>query len=141
MKIALISNSLLLDRSLEIYLKDYITSYKQCDFVVSTEKIEQSDKPVFLIGDYEDSNLKKPFTKEILLERLESFFLKLQKQDPKTQNTEIANNQKWQEIVQQSIKTESSNTNLTLQDKLEEILRRYAKEIEETIKEHIKNEK
>lgn len=140
MKIALISNSLLLDRSLEMYLKDYLTSYKSCDFVVATEKIEQTDKPVFLIGDYEDSNLKKPFTKEILLQKLESFYTKIQSNND-NKYEEVQPSQKWQELVQNSLKTENNDANQTLQDKLEDILRRYAKEIEETIIEHMKNEK
>lgn len=72
MKIALICDSLLLDRSLEMYLKEHLTSYKLCDFVVATQKVE-SQKPVFLIGDFEGANLKIPFTREILLQELEAF--------------------------------------------------------------------
>lgn len=72
MKIALICDSLLLDRSLEMYLKEYLTSYKLCDFVVATQPME-SQKPVFLIGDFEGANLKIPFTREILMQELESF--------------------------------------------------------------------
>ena len=61
MKIALISDSLLLDRTLEMYLKDYLTSYKLCDFVVAPQPVD-SQQPVFLIGEYENANLHKPFT-------------------------------------------------------------------------------
>ena len=80
MKIALISDSLLLTKSLEMYLRDYLTSYKMCDFIVATEPIEV-DKPVFLISDSVDANLNKPFTKEILLEKLESFYLQIDNQE------------------------------------------------------------
>lgn len=72
MKIALICDSLLLDRSLEMYLREHLTSYKLCDFVVATQPVE-SQKPVFLIGDFQRANLKIPFTREILLQELESF--------------------------------------------------------------------
>ncbi|PZT48878.1 hypothetical protein B6S12_00860 [Helicobacter valdiviensis] len=74
MKIALISDSQLLNRSLEIYLKDYLTSYKLCDFIVTTKPME-ANKPIFLIGDYEEAHLKKPFTKELLLQKLQAFYL------------------------------------------------------------------
>ena len=73
MKIALISDSLLLGKTLEMYLKDYLTSCKACDFVVATQPID-SQKPVFLIGEYENANLNKPFTKEVLLEKLRIFY-------------------------------------------------------------------
>lgn len=79
MKIALISDSALLDRSLEIFLGEYLTSYKNADFIVAT-KAQESTKPVFLVGDYEDANLKKPFTREQLVNACEEFFIKIKRE-------------------------------------------------------------
>ncbi|MDE6959179.1 MAG: hypothetical protein K2O80_06545, partial [Helicobacter apodemus] len=88
MKIALISNSLLLTKSLEIYLRDYLTSYKMCDFIVATEPME-ANKPVFLIGDFSETNLNSHFTKEIILEKLESFYWQINHQEDLQQENSL----------------------------------------------------
>lgn len=144
MKIALICDSLLLDRSLEMYLKEYLTSYKLCDFVVATQHVE-SQKPVFLIGDMEGAHLKIPFTKELLLKELESFYHALKGGEadievitPKSAEREIeeikARNHTSANIAQPLDSTPPNDLNA----KIEAILRRYAKEIEETILEHLR---
>ncbi|MBX7490394.1 hypothetical protein [Helicobacter turcicus] len=149
MKVALICDSLLLDRSLEMYLKEYLTSYKMCDFVVATQHVE-SQKPVFLIGDMEGAQLKIPFTKELLLKELESFYhlLKGGKNESLSAEREIedikALNHTSASIAESldSIVLERENLDSTfssdLSAKIEEILKRYAKEIEITILEHFK---
>lgn len=152
MKIALICDSLLLDRSLEMYLKEYLTSYKMCDFVVATQPVE-SQKPVFLIGNMEGAHLKIPFTKELLLKELESFYHALNEESknvifPRLEREieEIrAFNQTSASIVEPfKIPKQAENMNLDsniLEDlniKLETILRRYAEEIKEAILEHLK---
>lgn len=155
MKIALICDSLLLDRSLEMYLKEYLTSYKLCDFVVATQPVE-SQKPVFLIGDFEGANLKIPFTRELLLQELDSFYQALkgsslndtmaqEMRDIKAMNTTSASFMESMESKSQSPNTRTQNTpeiplisqDSTLNAKLEDILRRYAQEIEAAILEHL----
>lgn len=157
MKIALICDSLLLDRSLEMYLKEYLTSYKLCDFVVATQPVE-SQKPVFLIGDFEGANLKIPFTRELLLQELDSFYQALkgsslndtmvqEMRDIKAMNTTSASFMESMESKSQSPNTRTQNTpeiplisqDSTLNAKLEDILRRYAQEIEAVILEHLRD--
>ncbi|MDD6055648.1 MAG: hypothetical protein SOW25_06115 [Helicobacter sp.] len=165
MKIALICDSLLLDRSLELYLKEYLTSYKLCDFVVATQSVE-SKKPVFLIGNFEGANLAIPFTKEILLRELESFYqkIKIESQNEKAYISSITPDLSTQDSAQQAESqaidfttqptqptfiaqptqniqaqtTQIPQNSPELNKKLEEILRRYAKEIQSTILEHFK---
>ncbi|WP_299546034.1 hypothetical protein [uncultured Helicobacter sp.] len=144
MKIALICDSLLLDRSLEMYLKEYLTSYKACDFVVATQPVE-SQKPVFLIGDMEGAHLKIPFTKELLLQELESFFAALKSGvDTETENRvtpklerEIEEIRALNQTSANIIEPLDSALSKDLNVKLEAILKRYAKEIEAAILEHL----
>ena len=72
MKIALACQSVLLEKSLEIFLKSYITPYKQCDFVISDKEIE-IDKPLFQIAN-DDSDLVMPFSKSALILKVEKFY-------------------------------------------------------------------
>ena len=142
MKIALISDSLLLDRTLEMYLNDYLTSSKICDFVVATQPVD-SQKPVFLIGEYENANLPKPFTKEILLQALEAFFLQIrgeqeakEEEEIKYTNVESAN---WNEMLKDvEIEEEKKPLDLELHQKILKVLENYAKEITMIVQEHYK---
>lgn len=152
MKIALICDSLLLDRSLEMYLKEYLTSYKLCDFVVATQPVE-SQKPVFLIGDFEGANLKIPFTRELLLQELEAFYQSLkggsfsediaqEMRDIKAMNTTSASFMDTKiesPNTQNALETPLISQDSALNAKLENILRCYAKEIEAVILEHLSN--
>jgi hypothetical protein len=70
-KIALACQSVLLEKSLEIFLKSYISPYKQCDFVISDREIE-IDKPLFYIAT-ENADLIMPFSKSSLMLKIESF--------------------------------------------------------------------
>lgn len=81
MKIALACQSVLLEKSLEIFLKSYITPYKQCDFVISDAKIE-IDKPLFYIGT-ENSDLIMPFSRSALMLKIDDFYDSLFKIDSK----------------------------------------------------------
>ncbi|MBD5166107.1 hypothetical protein [Helicobacter sp.] len=145
MKIALICDSLLLDRSLEMYLKEHLTSYKLCDFVVATQMIE-SQKPVFLIGDFEGANLKIPFTREILFQELETFERKLRSkamQETKSQEfgiLETTNSPFLNAESQPNMQALGSRaSDSTLRTKIEEVLQRYANEIEAIIQEHYRD--
>lgn len=150
MKIALICDSLLLDRSLEMYLKEYLTSYKLCDFVVATQPVE-SQKPVFLIGDFEGANLKIPFTRELLLQELDTFYQSLkggrlsddmaqEMRDIKAINATSASfigSKIESPNIQNTLEIPLISQDSALNTKLEDILRRYAKEIETAILEHL----
>lgn len=145
MKIALICDSLLLDRSLEMYLKEHLTSYKLCDFVVATQVVE-SQKPVFLIGDFEGANLKIPFTREILFQELENFDRKLRSQAMQgiksqefgileTTNSPFLNAESQPNV--QALDSIASDS--ALRTKIEEVLQRYAKEIEAIVLEYYRD--
>ncbi len=77
MKIALACQSVLLEKSLEIFLKKYITPYKQCDFVISDKKIE-IEKPLFYIS-HRDSDLDIPFSSSSLFLKIEKFYRTIHK--------------------------------------------------------------
>lgn len=72
MKVALVCQSLLLNRALKSFLGEMVVPYKQCDFVISDRKIEL-DKPIFHISSVE-GNLIIPFSKSSLLIELDKFF-------------------------------------------------------------------
>jgi len=80
-KIALACQSVLLEKSLELFLKNHIYSYKQCDFVIADRHIE-IDKPLFYIS-YNDSNLNIPFSKSSLILSIENFYNTTLKRDVK----------------------------------------------------------
>jgi len=60
----------ILQKTLELFLKDHAASAQDCDFMISDEP-RNSAKPLFLIG--EDGDLALPFSKQMLLSRLEDF--------------------------------------------------------------------
>lgn len=60
----------ILQKTLELFLKDRAASAQDCDFVISDEP-RNSAKPLFLIG--EDGDLALPFSKNTLLSKLEDF--------------------------------------------------------------------
>ncbi|MDX1809874.1 MAG: hypothetical protein R3331_10070 [Sulfurospirillaceae bacterium] len=104
MKIALICQSLLLSKSLEIFLKNKITSYKKCDFVICDKKLD-IDKPQFVIS-HNDANLNMPFSESSLIIELEKFY-----------NDEILNLPKVEESV--------STKNEDLEEKIDEITKKF----------------
>ena len=60
----------ILQKTLELFLKDCAASAQDCDFVISDEP-QSSAKPLFLIG--EGGDLTLPFSKNTLLSKLEDF--------------------------------------------------------------------
>jgi hypothetical protein len=76
MKIALACQSILLEKTLKIFLSSYLCSYNHCDFVISDRKIE-IEKPLFYISS-DESDLNLPFSKGALIMALEKFHTSLQ---------------------------------------------------------------
>ena len=60
----------ILQKTLELFLKGHAASAQDCDFVISDEP-QSSAKPLFLIG--ENGDLALPFSKQVLLSKLEDF--------------------------------------------------------------------
>ncbi len=73
MKVAIQCVSPLLQRSLELFLHDRLSSYKQCDLVIRDRPRAGEEHPQFLIGPREGAHLEKPFSKSQLLLSLEKF--------------------------------------------------------------------
>lgn len=85
MKIALACQSILLEKSLEMFLKNCIYPYKQCDFVISDRYIE-IDKPLFYISS-ENSDLDIPFSKSSLILSIEKFYNTINQENSETKVT------------------------------------------------------
>lgn len=73
MKIAVLCDSPLLEKTLKNFLGNNVTPLGSCDFVVSDKKRELH-KPVFIIGNDEDADLHKPFSRSSLMLKLEKFY-------------------------------------------------------------------
>jgi len=115
MKIALACKSLLITKSLEIFLKKHLSSYKRCDFVISDYKIDV-DKPVFLISD-KISNLQIPFSKSSLVIELDKFYNNL--------NSEKVSKEKILEDEKQDIKKKIDFLTKKFRDDLIEVISEY----------------
>lgn len=74
MKISIKCNSLILEKALELFLKEFITPFKQADIVVS-DHFFKSEVPLFLLKG-EGAKVSFPFSKTTLLLALEDFYQK-----------------------------------------------------------------
>jgi hypothetical protein len=78
MKIAVECQSPLLQKSLEIFLKNYISSAKKSDIVIrDTPCMKTETKPCFYIGNERQADLMKPFSKSQLILALERRYKEL----------------------------------------------------------------
>lgn len=71
MKISLECKDLIIEKTLELFLKDHLVMKKNCDFIISDEKIYTA-KPLFIISK-NSPFLSIPFSKEALFESLNEF--------------------------------------------------------------------
>ena len=74
MKVAVSCVSPLLQKSLELFLKEYLASPKQCDILLSdtSNPPVRADAPLVRIGADDDADIKKPFSKSQLFIALEN---------------------------------------------------------------------
>ncbi|EGK8090666.1 ornithine carbamoyltransferase [Campylobacter lari] len=130
MKIALECKDLILEKTLEIALKDFLVLKKDCDFLVCDEKIN-SQKPQFIIN--KKSNfLSHPFNIEELLNTLNDFNTSLQSIAYKIAMREKKlMNQKCEAILEQ-LRQESH-------EKIDAIFDLYKTELKNLIKEENNN--
>ena len=68
MKVFIDCGCAMLQKSLEMFLGEFIASYDECDMIISDEE-KDTTKPLFLVGD-ENGDIKMPFNKESLIEKL-----------------------------------------------------------------------
>jgi hypothetical protein len=71
MKVAINCESPLLQKTLEIFLDGSLTSYKQCDVLISDRPLK-TEKRFILIANDEEASLQKPFTRSQLMALLGS---------------------------------------------------------------------
>ncbi|EAI5784089.1 ornithine carbamoyltransferase [Campylobacter jejuni] len=71
MKISLECKDLIIEKTLELFLKDHLVMKKNCDFIISDEKIHTA-KPLFIIAK-NSPFLSLPFSKEALMNSLNEF--------------------------------------------------------------------
>lgn len=77
MKIHLLVQSPLLQKTLESYLQNYLCDFEDCDFVIANEVDESISKPICLIDFSEDADILRPIYKESLMNDLAKFNAKL----------------------------------------------------------------
>ncbi len=73
MKIAILCDSILLEKSLQSYLRGHIVTSIDADFIIC-DKMVASKTPIFLIGHSSRVHLRVPFTKLQLFGALENFY-------------------------------------------------------------------
>lgn len=71
MKISLECKDLIIEKALELFLKEHLIMKKDCDFIISDEKIS-TQKPLFIIAK-NSPFLSVPFSKEALMNSLNEF--------------------------------------------------------------------
>lgn len=76
MKISVECQSPLLQKSLEVFLADYLCSTKQCDIVIRDKEC-MNDSRCFYVSTSSNSDLIKPFSKSQLILALEERYSKM----------------------------------------------------------------
>jgi len=73
LKVSIVCDSLLLQNSLKIFLKDFISTYKHCDLVLSDRQID-IQKPLVIVNSSPEADLQVPFSKSELLLKMEEMY-------------------------------------------------------------------
>lgn len=71
MKVAVRCDSPLLQRSLEIFLHDRLSSIRQCDVIIRDKPADDDPHPTLVIGTGEEADLVKPFSRSQLVMMIE----------------------------------------------------------------------
>ncbi len=97
MKIFLSCKSLLIQRSLEFYLSDYLSPMEVCDFVLSDDETLEINKPLCFI----EECLRKPFTKQSVREDIKNFYRALKTSEKPCEEMKISKEQKIQQLLEE----------------------------------------
>ncbi|MGX3011745.1 hypothetical protein ACWIUD_09360 [Helicobacter sp. 23-1044] len=73
MKIHILVQSPLLQRTLEGYLGDYVSDFDECEFIIADCVDEGISKPICLVGFDENADILRPIYKETLMRSLARF--------------------------------------------------------------------
>ncbi len=88
MKVAVECRSPLLQKSLELFLSEYLSASKKCDIIVSDEECLGNSR-CFYIGSDANADLVKPFSKSQLILALEKRYKELYGDDEKAENKAV----------------------------------------------------
>ncbi|WP_187930224.1 dihydroneopterin aldolase [Helicobacter pylori] len=97
MKIFLSCKSLLIQRSLEFYLSDCLSSVEVCDFVLSDDETLEINKPLCFI----EECLRKPFTKQSVREDIKNFYRTLKTSEKPCEEITFSKEQKIQQLLEE----------------------------------------
>ncbi|PAF45091.1 hypothetical protein [Helicobacter sp. 11S02596-1] len=117
MKISIMCQSTLLQEALSYYLKDSLSDFEGCDFVISDMPMN-AHKPVCLITADQNTNICKPFTQASLLRDIQTFY------HSKIKPTKITNNAITTKLLE----------NPELKTQIDLILEEFSKKIYQTLK-------
>jgi len=92
MKIAVECQSPLLQKSLELFLANYLSSLKQCDIVVRDIEC-LNDERCFYVSNKPNADLVKPFSKSQLIIALENRYAKLKEDELEVEESTEVNNE------------------------------------------------
>ena len=71
-KVCIMCKSILLESALKNILKNHVTTYNECDVVLTDQRL-RIEKPFLFISSDKNSDIKKPFTHSSLMLQLEKF--------------------------------------------------------------------
>ncbi|RKV21342.1 dihydroneopterin aldolase [Helicobacter pylori] len=97
MKIFLSCKSLLIQKSLEFYLSDYLSSVEVCDFILSDDETLEINKPLCFI----EECLRKPFTKQSVKEDVKNFYRALKTSEKPCEEIQFSKEQKIQQLLEE----------------------------------------
>jgi len=92
MKVAVECKSPLLQKSLELFLANYLSSLKQCDIVVRDIEC-LNDERCFYVSGKANADLVKPFSKSQLILALENRYEELKEDEPQEESQEKVDNE------------------------------------------------
>ena len=92
MKVAVECQSPLLQKSLELFLANYLSSLKQCDIVVRDIEC-LNDERCFYVSNKPNADLIKPFSKSQLIIALENRYKELKEDEPEVEESTEVNNE------------------------------------------------
>lgn len=107
MRISLECKDIILEKALELFLKEHLVMKKDCDFIISDAKISSS-KPLFIISTHSPF-LSLPFSKDELLKNLSEFDNALQLATQKRVEEEKKNLEEKIDLIAEAFKKDYQN--------------------------------
>jgi len=120
MKVAVQCESPLLQRSIELFLQNHLSSLKQCDVVIRDKKILDSYHSLFVSSEA-DADIKKPFSSSGLHLALDKYYDK------------IVNIQSVKDYDEEVL-TPSQDPYLALEEKIDELTQAYKNNLLKAVK-------